>query len=235
MMTAGYYIRGQGRLMQVRFLRGLHGYLWIFPRTDHLSAGICGKLPEQNTARLRKILEHTLLEMGLNFEGSQFYAHLLPSLRAVTLRQSAVSGEGWAMIGDAAGLVDPITGEGLYYAMRSAELLAQAVLSQAPEAYPALLRKEILPELEMAARVAKRFYQGCWMGQPVLERMVQFSSKSSSFRRLMCDLFTGAQGYTGLRGRLYRSLPATLSETLASVLFGRPGNSGVESLTSYNL
>ena len=44
------------------------------------------------------------------------------------------------MIGDSAGLVDPITGEGLYYALRSAELCAEALLAEQPERYQALLR-----------------------------------------------------------------------------------------------
>ena len=44
-----------------------------------------------------------------------------------------VAGEGWMAVGDAAGLVDPITGEGLYYAIRSADLAAQVLLSDAAE------------------------------------------------------------------------------------------------------
>jgi hypothetical protein len=96
--------------------------------------------------------------------------------------------------------------------------LTHAVLSHEPETYPALLGKETLPELEMAARVAQRFYQGRWMGQPLLERMVQFTEHSASFRQLMRDMFAGAQGYRDLRSRLYRTLPATLAETLASAL-----------------
>jgi flavin-dependent dehydrogenase len=44
MATAGYYIPASSHLMQIRFLPGLHGYVWVFPRADHFSAGICGKL-----------------------------------------------------------------------------------------------------------------------------------------------------------------------------------------------
>lgn len=218
MMTAGYYIPGESQLMQVQFLSGLHGYLWIFPRKGHFSAGICGRLREISTAELRRLLEGTLTELGVKFEGCQFYAHVLPSPRAETLRNSPVSGNGWAMIGDAAGFVDPITGEGLYYAMRSGELLSQALLANAPARYAALVRQELLPELEMAARVAERFYSGSWMGLPVIERMVQFTDHSPSFRSLMCDLFAGTQGYRDLRRRLYVTLPRMLAESLASAL-----------------
>ena len=73
------------------------------------------------------------------------------------------------MIGDAAGFVDPVTGEGLYYALRSAELLSNALLANAPESYPALVNQDFLPELERAARIAERFYAGNWLGGEVLE------------------------------------------------------------------
>jgi flavin-dependent dehydrogenase len=217
-MTAGYYIARRSPLMQIQFVSGLHGYVWVFPRADHLSTGICGKLGGQSTSDLRKLLDRSLTALGLDFDRALFYAHVLPSLRAVTLRKNKVRGDGWAMIGDAAGFVDPITGEGLYYAMRSAELLSQALLADEPESYGCLLGEDLLPELEVAARAAEQFYSGRWMGQPVIDRMVQFTAHSRSFRALMCDLFSGTQGYRGLRQRLYARLPAMLAESLASLL-----------------
>jgi flavin-dependent dehydrogenase len=218
MATAGYYIPGESRLMQIQFLEGLHGYIWIFPRADHLSAGICGKLGGQSTAQLRRWLEAALLKLRIDYEGAQFYSHILPSLRASTLRKAPVSGEGWAMVGDAAGFVDPITGEGLYYALKSAALMSSALLAGQPESYPTLLREDLLPELEAAARVADRFYTGSWMGRPVLEHMIQFTGSSSTFRELMSEMFAGTQGYRGLRRRLYRSLPAMLGQSLVAAL-----------------
>lgn len=218
MTTAGYYIPGQSHCMRIQFLEGLHGYIWIFPRTGHFSAGICGKLSGQSTAQLRRLLENSLREFGLEFEGAKFYSHVLPALQPATLREAPVSGEGWAIIGDAAGFVDPITGEGLYYALKSGELLAQALLGNQPDWYVALLGEELLPELETAARVANRFYAGSWMGQPVVERMIQFTGNSPTFRELMSDMFAGTQGYRDLRRRLYRSLPAMLAQSLIAAL-----------------
>ncbi|HXW88971.1 MAG TPA: NAD(P)/FAD-dependent oxidoreductase [Terriglobales bacterium] len=220
MITAGYYIPGRSGVMQIQFLHGLHGYIWLFPRADHLSAGICGRMHTNRATELRNILEHSLTALGFAYKDSQFYSHVLPSLRAETLRRVPLSGEGWAMIGDAAGLVDPLTGEGLYYAMGSAELLSQALLSNEPEAYPDLLRQHFLPELELAAHMSDRFYSGRWMGKSVLERTIQFTAASESFRRLMSNLFDGTQGYLGLRRRVYRTLPAMLAQSLAS---WRPG------------
>jgi flavin-dependent dehydrogenase len=218
MVTAGYYIPGHSHTMQIQFLHDLHGYIWIFPRADHFSAGICGKMHSRSTAELRKMLERELQNFGLQYSGAEFYSHVLPSLRIETFRDTPVNGDGWAMIGDAAGFVDPITGEGLYYAMRSAELLTQALLTGQPESYPHRLRGDFLPELELAAKMADRFYTGRWMGDTVLERTIQFTASSSSFRLLMSDMFAGTQGYRDLRWRLYRTLPRMLAESLANSL-----------------
>jgi flavin-dependent dehydrogenase len=222
LVAAGYYIPGKSAIAQVQFLRGLQGYIWVFPRVDHFSAGICGKLPGKRTAELRRLLEDSLPKLGLNFKGAKFYAHVLPSLRPETLREAAVCGAGWAMIGDAAGFVDPITGEGLYYAMRSADLLSQAVLSGHPESYASLLRQDFMPELERAARIADRFYSGRWLGSNVLDRMVQFTAHSASFRELMCGLFAGTQGYQDLKRQTYRRMPRIFAESLISAIHPSP-------------
>lgn len=220
MVTAGYFIPGRCSLMQIQFLKGISGYIWIFPRADHVSAGIAGKMGETSTAGLRRMLEQWLANHGFSLEGARFYSHILPALRWQTLEALEVSGEGWALIGDSAGLVDPITGEGLYYALRSAELCAGAVLAGEPARYGAQLKEEILPELKLAARVSQRFYNGQVFGESVLERMVALTQRSATCRELMCDLFAGIQGYRDLRSRLYRSLPAMMAEVLASRLRG---------------
>jgi len=224
MATAGYYLPldrlpWPAQRMAVRFLPGLEGYLWSFPRGDHASVGICGALGSPPTAELRHRLEQALDQWGIAWRGAPFYSHLLPAPTGASLRRARFAGPSplpWALIGDAAGLVDPITGEGLFYALRSAELLAQAWApsgtspAAAPAAYLELLRRELLPELLAATAIAPRFYHGRFLGHSVLERMVLFTQRSPRFRQLMCDLFSGAQCYLGLRARLYRQLLPTL-------------------------
>jgi len=109
----------------------LEGYIWIFPRCGHLSIGICGK--NEPAASLRQRLERFMTERGIAWKGSAFYSHLLPSLDAGSWHNNRVAGEGWMAVGDAAGLVDPLTGEGLYYAIRSADLAARALLAEVGE------------------------------------------------------------------------------------------------------
>ena len=224
MATFGYYIPLTGNSMQIKFPRGLEGYIWIFPRRDHLSAGICGKLNGRSTAELRRMLDNFLQQQGIEFAGAEVYAHLLPAPQHETLRQLRLQGPGWAMVGDTAGLVDPITGEGLYYALRSAELLAQALISGRPQRYTESVRQDFLPELETAARYADRFYSGQFLGGAVLDRMVQFTARSARVRRLMCDVFSGAQSYVGLRRRAY----VTFLSALAEVAFNNDARASLD-------
>jgi flavin-dependent dehydrogenase len=220
MVTAGYFIPGRTSLMQIQFLKNITGYIWVFPRADHVSAGIAGKMGEISTSELRRVLEKWLTDNSFSWdaERSRFYSHILPSFRSQTFETLEVSGDGWAMIGDSAGLVDPITGEGLYYALRSAELCAEALLAGNPGNYRALLDEEVLPELRLAARVSERFYTGQIFGDSVLERMVSLTAQSASFRELMSDLFAGTQSYRDLRARLYRILPSVMAQGLGGTL-----------------
>jgi flavin-dependent dehydrogenase len=218
-LALGYYIPGTGRTVQIKFVRGLHGYIWAFPRADHFSVGICGRMQGMNSGDLRALLEQHIPEFGLSVEGAQFYAHLIPALTKHALRTSAIAGEGWAMVGDAAGFVDAITGEGLYYALRSAEMFAASMMDGTPDEYARQVKGEILPELELAAAIADRFYSGNWMGGEVIERMVSLTQRSATFGDLMRDLFAGTQEYSNLKRRVHRSLARIAAEAVASTMW----------------
>ncbi|MCL6480945.1 MAG: NAD(P)/FAD-dependent oxidoreductase [Firmicutes bacterium] len=219
--TLGYYIPVVSDTLVVKFLPRFEGYLWSFPRPDHLSVGICGKLTQTTTAVMKRHLHDFLEEQGLPRQG-QFYSHVLPSPVARTLRTRRVVGRNWALVGDAAAWVDPLTGEGLHYAMRSGELLAEALLAGAPESYPQRVRAEFSADLEFATRIARRFYRGRFLGGAVTVRMIQFLQRSPAFRQLMRDLFAGTQNYRSLKRRLWAQLGITFAEIAVS-LFRPPG------------
>lgn len=221
LMTAiGYYIPGSSRVATVRFLPNFEGYFWLFPRADHYSAGICGKLESQTTADLRKLLEKLIREEGLDYQNSTFYAHVLPNLSGASFQNATFSGDGWAMLGDAAGFVDPVTGEGLHYALRSADLLAEALIENRPEHYAASVRTDFQPELITAASYANHFYHGSFCGGALLDRMIQMAAYSEEMRAILRDLFSGSQGYLDLRQRVGGSLPTILKQCGANLLWG---------------
>jgi flavin-dependent dehydrogenase len=221
-MTLGYFVPAYADSIQVKFLRHFEGYLWSFPRSDHLSVGICGRMARHTSQEMRRHLSDFMRAEGIAVRGARFYSHVLPSPQAQTLRGRRVVGRNWALVGDAAAWVDPITGEGLYYALRSGDLLAQALAEGRPEEYPARARADFSAEREFATRIARRFYRGRFLGGAVATRMIQFVGRSATFRELMADLFTGAQDYRSLKQRLWRQFGLTLTEIVSSLLKLRP-------------
>jgi geranylgeranyl reductase family protein len=225
MSALGYYVPGDQTRIDIQFLARLEGYIWVFPRCGHLSVGICGK--GEPASSLRQRLERYLTGRGIAWKGEAFYSHLLPSLSAASWKKNRVAGEGWMAVGDAAGLVDPVTGEGLYYAIRSADLAARALLSEAGEPagkgsqYGRSLRRDFAADLEFGSRLAKRVFLGRFLFGSVPARMVQFTRRSPRFSAIIQDLFAGKQPYLGLKRRLLENLNGSLYDIGMSLGFSR--------------
>ncbi|HWN75453.1 MAG TPA: NAD(P)/FAD-dependent oxidoreductase [Candidatus Udaeobacter sp.] len=222
-MTQGYFVPETAEEIIIKFLPDFEGYIWSFPRADHVSLGICGSMASHTSSELRSHL-HTFAEAEkYATENAKFYSHVLPSPQVRTLADRAVIGKNWAMCGDAAAWVDPLTGEGLFYALRSGELLGRSIAEGCPELYPSRVRASFSLELEFAARIVRRFYRGSFLGCSVTTRMVQFLQRNAVFRQLLSDLFCGTQDYSSLKQRVLGHLGGTLSQFVTSVLnFDKP-------------
>jgi len=216
----------------VAFLPKWVGYAWAFPRLDHISFGIAttqdafdhdalDKLlwdfmvsyyeaaarnrmwlwlsprnaPQEVRARdIRKRLEKT----------AERYAARIPGLEPRTWDTRRACGERWALLGDAAGFADPVTGEGIYYALRSAELFADVYLAGSPAEYETRWRADFGRELQRASQMRRKFYGNFW-GAPFTERMIEFARGHRGIRKVLGELVAGDQGYMGLKRKLARS------------------------------
>ncbi|MGB8655497.1 MAG: NAD(P)/FAD-dependent oxidoreductase [Candidatus Acidiferrales bacterium] len=217
-MTLGYFVPTEEDMIKVKFLKEFEGYLWSFPRADHLSVGICAKMGQSSSQGLRQRLDEFVREENIPMDGARFYSHVLPSPQAQTIRARRIAGRNWAMAGDAAACVDPVTGEGLFYALRSGDLLAQALIEGQPEAYPERLRAAFSADLEFAANIARRLFRGNILGGAITTRMVQLLNYSPAFRDVIRDVFSGSQDYRTLKQRLWGQLGVTLAEFTRSIL-----------------
>src|ERR1041385_1184834 len=142
----------------VAFLPKWVGYAWAFPRIDHVSFGIATTQDAFDHEALDQLMWDFMIsyyesvspasgsaaikmrlwkKSGSQSEKSQRnnlrehaerYAARIPGLAPRTWDARRACGEGWALLGDAAGFADPVTGEGISYAIRSAELFADAYL-----------------------------------------------------------------------------------------------------------
>jgi flavin-dependent dehydrogenase len=220
-LTLGYFVPAEEDVVKVKFLRKFEGYLWSFPRVDHLSVGICGKMGQNSSQELRTRLEEFVREENIRVDGAKLFSHVLPSPQAKTLKARRIVGRNWAMAGDAAACVDPITGEGLYYAMRSGDLLAEALIAEQAQSYPERLRAAFSADLELAAHIARKVFRGNFLGGAITTRTVQLVNYSPTFRAVIRDLFSGAQDYASLKRRLWSQLGITLSEFAQAFLSPR--------------
>jgi len=225
MVALGYYVPADQPHIDIQFLHGLEGYIWIFPRCGHLSVGIGGK--GEPTQSLRKRLERYMDERSIVYRGAPFFAHVIPSLDTGSWPRNRIAGDGWMAVGDAAGLVDPITGEGLCYAMRSGDLASEVMLDERVPAaekaavYTTRIRHEFADDLAYASRLAHRVYMGEFMHDTIPSRMVQFARYSRRFSHILTTLIHGGQPYLTLKRKLYGSLLPTLLEMGWNVVIGR--------------
>jgi geranylgeranyl reductase family protein len=214
----------------VAFLPRWIGYAWAFPRLDHISFGIAttqeafehepldkllwrfmtGYYRQRQDARAklwasRKVDADRDQRILSRLEATaERYAARIPGLSAAMWEKRTACGEGWALLGDAAGFADPVTGEGIYYALRSAELFSEAYLSGMPLSYEARWREDFGKELQRASQMRRRFYGNFW-GAPFTERMIEFARGHRGIKRVLGDLIAGEQGYTDLKKKLARS------------------------------
>ena len=192
------------------FIKG--GYAWVFPKRDHLSVGV-GLGTRDGHFLQRKLLEYLDREQLTGEFSSQkgFFLSVGGSDPVVAKGRTA-------LIGDAAGLVDPLMGEGIYYALRSANILASAFaqsIASNPDApfgrYQAEIEREILSEMRLFQRAGKLFHAAprqfhkMFVRQPkIVDRAFRVIAGELSF----ADYYERSRRHIGLRAiaRLARVL-----------------------------
>jgi flavin-dependent dehydrogenase len=209
--AVGYYLpEPVEEAVVLKFCAGVQGYAWIFPRLDHDAAGICGTLGAMPVARLRTIIDVFLKERygpGRLARGTE-YAALIPGAPAAT-QGLRLQGAGWALVGDTSRSVDPLTREGIHYAMESAELLAGALVAGAPGTYTTLWRRTMGREFSWAGRHVAEFFE-----PRSVERLVALCARSPRIAAILCDLLAGRQRYRTLALRLLANGPVIAWQAL---------------------
>jgi geranylgeranyl reductase family protein len=210
-IACGYFVHGvSGTRIDIRFEDAPAGYLWSFPRPDHLAVGICAQADVAGVSSLMPLAERWIREHVTGGTWTR-YSWPIPSLREEALERERPAADSWMLIGDAAGLVDPITREGIYFALESADAAAASLAeSNATERYTSRLRDTIYSELTIAAKIKARFYRPTFM-----RLLIRALERSERIRGIMADLVAGEQPYATLRRRLL----ATMEWRLASELF----------------
>jgi geranylgeranyl reductase family protein len=211
-VALGYYVPGSFHpdSIYIRFLDPqLQGYIWSFPRVDHLSVGIVSLYRDLPAPQLRGHLENFLADRYGILHCSDFpgYAAPVPTLSEQTWKNLRVNGSNWALIGDAAGFVDPVTAEGIYYALRSADLLAAAIQAGNLDLFHQSWREDFGNDLARGSALRESFYRRRLARKPFLTRTLQVAGRSPTIQRVFIDLMSGSLHYRALKLRLLRQVP----------------------------
>jgi flavin-dependent dehydrogenase len=177
------------------------GYGWSFPKADHFNVGCGGSHSQGGKLRshLAALRQHYGLQTApmLNIRG-----HHLP-----TRDEGAPIVRGRALlVGDAAGLVDPMSGEGIFSAFVSGHLAAARLLRflDGMDAdlfpYEAAVEREIMPDIRAAKLLQDAYYY-----KPGL--FFFFLKHSATMRRSLCQIITGERTYASLVRRMRPLVP----------------------------
>ena len=167
-----------------------HGYSWVFPKKEHLSVGVL--TTRRSTTRLKELFLQYLRQLDIEPTGiPELHGALIPVLP----RPGALAKGRVLLIGDAAGLADPITAEGITHALLSGNCAAKALIAGELDAatvacrYCRMLEESILGELRTAGRLASFFY-----GHPTLRNLL-FRRHGQRFCEKITDIMMGERRY----------------------------------------
>ena len=191
------------------------GYGWIFPKQQGLSLGVGEfvkgtKRPKQS---FRDFIADEPMLAGLNIPAPLGYPIPIASVQAYG------NGQAWAgrlvrgrvmLVGDAGHLVDPLLGEGIYYAVRSGQLAAKSVTEMLSNPvsrlsdYEMLVEKEFGSEFRAAGRLGKIVY-----GLPRAVHRWAAQRFPDAYQRVLfryCELLQGKETYQSLWNRVLQRL-----------------------------
>ncbi len=155
-LTCGYLLKGLPDDQCISKFLDIEGYIWVYSRADHASAGIGASLGSVSGNELFRKLDDFLEENYSRFKILNKYTALIPTISDEKFFDRPCCGDNWLLIGDAAGHVDPVVGEGIYYAFESAKAAARAISSGAIGSYDILWRDSYGGRLKQRAAFKKK-------------------------------------------------------------------------------
>lgn len=189
-----------------------YGYGWIFPKKDHLSIGVL--TTSKKVKNVTRYFTSYLKMKGLsNFKQVEpLSSHLLPFGPE---KKNVVANQKGLLVGDAVGLSDPITGEGIFYAIREAHLASEIMMNALEsgyeyiESYNNILKDELMHELICAKRMSYMLYKVPSLSYKVLK------SHGKKLGKYHVDIITGEKTYSDLQHKILRL------SSLLTLLFNR--------------
>jgi len=171
------------------------GYAWVFPKRDHLSIGVgCFASKARHLGRHHQKFLDSLSIGSYNIARSS--SHLVPTCT----KERLVWQDKALLLGDAAGFADPLTGEGIYNAIQSAQLAAPVVensllMGEAGlQDYQQVVEKKIMSELRIARTLSKKIFRFPRLAFGIFNR-------SDEAWKAIFNLMLGEIDYAAIKGK----------------------------------
>lgn len=133
------------------------GYGWVFPKGGILSVGVATWRTGVGGSALRAALDAYLIRLGLHHRPVlRRHGHAIPIGGRLSSERLVASAA--LRVGDAAGLADPLFGEGIAHALQSAHLAARPLLDGDLTDYARAVHKGVHPRFRVAAMLGRAFY-----------------------------------------------------------------------------
>ena len=136
-----------------------HGYAWAFPKRQHLSIGILSMVQREGELK-RTIITYLDLLGCRDVAQIEHHGFVIP----IRPRTGPFMKHRVLLVGDAAGFADPVTGEGISFALRSGQSAAQSLIDgnleeqAVQEKYTRSLAESLMPELRAGRLFARLLY-----------------------------------------------------------------------------
>jgi geranylgeranyl reductase family protein len=197
------YIPRRAEGIELHFFRDILGYLWVFPRRDHLAVGIACRVGHPGERAItRRLISFLRLELRY-FDVPPLHRALIPCLPAERWPEWRCSGDNWLLAGDAAMFANPLTGEGISFALRSGRLVAEAIDRGDPGSYEGAWRETFGRQLACGAAQCRHFED------PVFPRMMIAAARlAPGIGAVLTELLTEGGFESRVRDRIRPHLPA---------------------------
>lgn len=194
---------------RIIFLKDQQGYAWCFPRYNHLSIGV--GLESTNSKDIKKIFNEVISTYYPHVKIESKWGAKIPSVKDEHFFKISCSGKNWILIGDAAGHVDSSTGEGITYALWSAELASKAIINNNPNSFDTLWRKEYGENLIGSCKSRDIFYNPIILGYSL-----RLAKRSRTLSTFFYELITNQIPQHDLLKRIIKDIPKTIKEFIQS-------------------
>lgn len=191
-------------MIELHFFKDvLPGYFWIFPLPNgraNVGIGMLTKEVSKRRVNLRKLLKQ-VIESNAGIRDRFKDARQVDSVAGWGLPMGSskrnIAGPGYAMVGDAAGLIDPFTGEGIGNAMISGKIIAEEIagleysdekksewLRQVAEQYESKVYRELGAELRIS-HVLQKLLKFPWLFNVIARK----ANRSNEVKQLLINMF----------------------------------------------